>query len=199
MADCGCELEAKGQEERRTLRQLLVVNGIMFVIELGIGLFAGSIALVADSLDMLADAVVYGIGLSAVGNSKSNKVRAAFISGFFQIALAGLVLGDVIRRFFVGSEPEPGWMVSIGFLALLANLYCLALIAKHRRGEVHMRASWIFSRNDVIANLGVILAGFLVSVFQSRLPDLMIGVAIALLVLHGGIDIICDARRERAD
>jgi cation diffusion facilitator family transporter len=198
MSDCGCELEAKGQAERKTLLRLLSINGIMFIVELGVGLFAGSMALIADSLDMLADATVYGIGLSAVGKSNANKVQAALISGIFQIALAGLVLVDVVRRFAEGSEPEPEWMVGVGLLALLANLYCLMLIAKHRQGEVHMRASWIFSRNDVIANLGVILAGFLVSVFQSRLPDLVIGVAIALLVLRGGIAIIRDAQRERS-
>ncbi|MGI0486763.1 cation diffusion facilitator family transporter [Pantanalinema rosaneae CENA516] len=196
MSDCGCEIKAKNAAERRTLLWLLAINGIMFAVELIAGLLANSTALLADSLDMLADATVYGISLAAVGGSKQGKIRAALISGSFQITLAGLVLVDGIRRFILGSEPESGWMIGIGAIALLANVVCLLLIAKHRQGEVHMRASWIFSRNDVIANLGVICAGGLVQLFNSRLPDLIMGLLITGLVLRGGIEIIRDARKE---
>jgi len=103
------------------------------------------------------------------------------------------VLADVTRRFMLGSEPESIWMMGFGLLALLANVWCLLLIAKHRHGEIHMRASWIFSKNDVIANVGVILGGFLVYLFNSHLPDLLIGFAIALIVIRGGLAIIRDA------
>ncbi|HIK16998.1 MAG TPA: cation transporter [Leptolyngbyaceae cyanobacterium M33_DOE_097] len=198
MADCGCEMEAKNAAERKTLRLLMAVNAAMFLIEITTGLLAHSTALLADALDMLADATVYGISLAAVGGSKQGKARAALMSGTFQITLAILVLVDVIRRFIWGSNPESFWMMGIGAIALLANIYCLLQISKHRRGEVHMRASWIFSRNDVIANLGVIIAGVLVWWLNSRLPDLVIGLLITGLVLRGGIDIIRDATGERS-
>ena len=89
-------------------------------------------------------------------------------------------------------------MVGVGGLALLANVTCLVLISSHRKGEVHMRASWIFSRNDVIANLGVIVAGVLVAMTASRLPDLVIGAALSLLVIRGGITILGEARSADA-
>ncbi|MBD2465477.1 cation transporter [Oscillatoria sp. FACHB-1407] len=197
MADCGCEMKARNAAERKTLRLLLAVNAMMFVLEMITGLLAHSTALLADSLDMLADATVYGISLAAVGGTKGSKIRAALMSGVFQITLAVLVLVDVVRRFVWGSDPEPFWMMGIGAIAFLANVCCLFLISKHRQGDVHMRASWIFSRNDVIANLGVIVAGVLVLLFHSRLPDLIMGLLITGLVLRGGIDIIRDAKAEQ--
>ncbi|BAU44907.1 cation transporter [Leptolyngbya sp. O-77] len=193
MSDCGCgDVKAANAAQRKTLGWLLAVNALMFALELVTGLLAGSTALVADSLDMFADATVYSIALYAVGRSPAAKKRAAGLSGLFQIGLALLVLADVVRRFVLGSDPEPTWMVGIGLLALAANVACLLLIAKHRQGEVHMRASWIFSKNDVIANLGVIAAGFLVSMTGSRLPDLVIGLIVAAIVLRGGIAILRD-------
>jgi Co/Zn/Cd efflux system component len=87
-------------------------------------------------------------------------------------------------------------MMIVGTIALVANLSCLALLSKHREGEVHMRASWIFSVNDVLANLGVILGGVLVMASGSRWPDLVIGAVIVLLVMRGGVRILLDARRE---
>jgi Co/Zn/Cd efflux system component len=197
MADCGCQIEAQNAAQRRILVWLLLINGSMFCIEGLAGWLAQSTALVADSLDMLADAVVYALSLFAVGRSVGHKLRAAFLSGVFQITLAILVVGDVIRRFWLGTEPKSALMIAVGSLALVANVVCLALIAKHRRGEIHMRASWIFSRNDVIANLSVILAGGLVAWSQSPLPDLVIGLGLALLVLMGGMTIIRDAHRSQ--
>ncbi|NJO80093.1 MAG: cation transporter [Cyanobacteria bacterium RM1_2_2] len=191
MSDCGCgDTETDHQMERKTLWLLLVINAVMFLLESTTGFLARSTALVADSLDMFADATIYGIALYAVGRSQTAKHRAAFVSGMFQIGLALLVLVDVVRRFVVGSEPEPAWMVGIGLVALAANIACLSLIAKHRRGEIHMRASWIFSKNDVIANLGVISAGVLVSLLRTRLPDLVIGLLVTGLVFRGGVAIL---------
>ncbi|MDX2231911.1 MAG: cation diffusion facilitator family transporter [Leptolyngbyaceae cyanobacterium bins.349] len=197
MADCGCEMTARTAAERRTLSGLLTINAAMFGLELTTGLLAHSTALLADSLDMLADATVYGIALTAVGGSNRGKIRAAVVSGCFQMTLAVFVLVDVVRRFVWGSAPESLWMMGIGAIALLANVSCLLLISKHRQGEVHMRASWIFSRNDVIANLGVIGAGVLVLLFNSRLPDLVMGLLITGLVLRGGISILQEAKREQ--
>lgn len=198
MSDCGCQMEAKNAAQRRVLGYLLLINGTMFVLEVITGVLAQSTALIADSLDMLTDAAVYGISLYAVGRSSIYKTRAASFSGILQITLAGLVLLDVIRKFISGSAPESALMISIGFIALMANVSCLWLLAKHRKGEVHMRASWIFSKNDVIANLGVIIAGLLVTFTRSQLPDLIIGLAITVFVLRGGIQILQEARAEKA-
>jgi Co/Zn/Cd efflux system component len=197
MSGCGCEIEIQDKSERRVLIALLLINGIMFVTELGVGWWAQSTALIADALDMLADAMVYGVGLYAVGKSLLVKVHAARISGSLQVLLGLLVLVDIVRRLIVGSEPVSILMMSMGVIALIANVTCLILIAKHREAEVHMRASWIFSKNDVIANLGVILAGGLVAWTGSRLPDLVIGLLVALLVIRGGILILQDAKATR--
>lgn len=199
MTGCGCDdaLEPKTREERRVLRVLLAINAAMFVLEIVAGWVAESTGLIADSLDMLADATVYGIALYAVGRSAKAKSRAALLSGVFQILLAAGVGAEVVRRAVVGSDPVSLPMMAVGAIALAANLTCLALLAKHREGEVHMRASWIFSVNDVLANLGVILGGLLVLLVGSRWPDLAIGAAITVLVLWGGIRILREACSER--
>ena len=193
MAGCGCEVEIKDKSERRVLIALLLINGVMFVAELGIGWWAQSTALIADALDMLADAMVYSVGLYAVGRTLQVKAHAARLSGSLQVLLGLLVLADILRRFIVGSEPVSTMMMGMGLVALLANVACLILIYRHREGEVHMRASWIFSKNDVIANLGVILAGGLVAWSGSRLPDLVIGLLVVIVVIRGGILILKDA------
>ncbi|MCW6035479.1 cation diffusion facilitator family transporter [Spirulina subsalsa FACHB-351] len=194
MSDCGCHIEAENKQERKTLWVLLLINGSLFVIEVFTGIFAESTALIADSLDMLADMTVYALSLYAVGKSRQHKNRAASWSGVFQITLAVLVLVDVWQRFITGSSPESVWMMGIAGLALLGNSYCLYLISKHRQGEIHMRASWIFTQNDVIANVGVIVAGLLVAVLDSRFPDLIVGLIISLIVLRGGVTIWHEAR-----
>lgn len=196
MSSCGCEVEIRDKSEARVLRVLLLINGLMFVVELGVGWWAQSTALIADAMDMLADAMVYGVGLYAVGKSIAAKIRAAILSGWLQMALGLLVLADIARRFVYGSEPVSSLMMFMGLAALIANVICLILISKHRDGEVHMRASWIFSKNDVIANLGVIFAGLLVAVTDSRIPDLVIGIFVALVVLRGGVHILKDASAE---
>lgn len=193
MAGCGCEVDIKDKSERRVLIVLLLINGIMFIAELAIGWWAQSTALIADALDMLADAMVYSVGLYAVGKTLQIKAHAARLSGSLQVLLGLLVLADILRRFIVGSEPVSSLMMGMGLVALLANVTCLVLISKHREGEVHMRASWIFSKNDVIANLGVILAGGLVAWSGSRLPDLVIGLLVVIVVIRGGLLILKDA------
>ncbi|MCW8888738.1 MAG: cation diffusion facilitator family transporter [Gammaproteobacteria bacterium] len=196
MAGCDCSVEISSKEESKVLITLLVINAMMFVVEIVLGVLSESTALIADSMDMLADATVYGIGLYAVGKAAIVKIKAAHISGLFQIVLGTAVAIDVIRRTIIGSEPESSLMIMVGIAALVANLICLRLISKHRDGEVHMRASWIFSKNDVIANIGIIVGGALVYLFDSRFPDLIIGLAISILVIHGGIHIIKDAANE---
>lgn len=196
MSDCDCHIEIADKSQNQVLIKLLIINAFMFVIEMAIGWYAQSTGLIADAMDMLADAIVYGIGLYAVGRELKQKAQAALISGWFQMALGLLILFDVARRIFVGSEPESILMISVGIVALIANIICLKLIEQHRHGEVHMRASWIFSKNDVIANTGVILGGILVWLLNDRWPDLIIGCLIALVVLNGAMHIIADARQE---
>ncbi|MFZ5571467.1 MAG: cation transporter [Thermodesulfobacteriota bacterium] len=198
MTGCGCEIEARNEQERKTLLIVLGINAFMFVLEFVLGLVAESTGLIADSLDMFADAAVYSISLYAVGKSPVLKGKAAKWSGMAQIALAVLVLFDVLRRFILGSEPVSILMMGVGAIALIANAVCLFLISKHRDGGVHMRASVIFSTNDVIANIGVIVSGVLVWAFGSRYPDLVIGLLIAIVVLRGGIRILKEASQHQA-
>jgi len=197
MSGCDCRIEIEHREQRRTLILLLMINAVMFCVEFVFGIVGQSTGLISDAVDMLADALVYGVGLYAVGKATAIKIRGAYFSGVFQILLALGVLADVVRRFLFGSEPESMLMMGFGLLALFANIWCLFLIAKHRHGEIHMRASWIFSKNDVIANVGVIVGGLLVYLLDSHLPDLLIGFAIALIVIRGGIAIIKDAMKEK--
>lgn len=181
------DLPARGRQESEAhvLRLLLGINAAMFAVEFVAGWAAESTGLIADSLDMMADAVVYGLALHAVGRAAHVKVRAAHVSGVLQGLLAIGVIADVVRRFATGSAPEPPMMISVSTLALAANLSCLLLLAKHRDGEAHMRASWIFSTNDVLANLGVMAAGALIAWTGSHVPDLVVGTAVSALVLVG--------------
>lgn len=194
MPDCGCEIEITDKEQKGVLISLLSINAFMFVFELSLGWYAQSTGLIADSIDMFADAIIYAIGLYAIGKSIQHKAKAALLSGWFQAALGTVILIDVLRRIFIGSEPVSVLMMGVGVMALMANIYCLRLIEKHKHGEVHMRASWIFSKNDVIANIGVILGGLFVWLMDSRWPDLVIGSLIALVIFNGARHIIIDAR-----
>jgi Co/Zn/Cd efflux system component len=197
MSDCGCGKDEANKLERKTLIALLSINGFMFVLEAVLGWYAQSAGLIADSLDMLADATVYGLSLYVVGKGILLQAKSAAVSGVLQIILGVGVLFEVARRFALGSEPQSVFIVSVGLVALLANVICLLLISKHRDSGVHMRASWIFSTNDVIANLGVILSGVLVWLIGNRYPDLVIGAVISLIVIRGGIKILREANESR--
>jgi Co/Zn/Cd efflux system component len=176
--------------EGRTLWVLLGINAAMFAVEVVAGWLADSTGLLADSLDMFADAAVYGLALYAVGRAPALKLRAAHASGWLQLALALGAFAEVARRALGGSAPEPPAMVGVGLLALAANVSCLLLVARHRHAGAQMKASYIFSANDVLANLGVMAAGGLVALTGSRLPDLVIGLLIAALVLAGAVRIL---------
>ncbi|MCS5583651.1 MAG: cation transporter [Pseudomonadales bacterium] len=176
---------ANETEESGTLWILLAINGLMFLVEMTMGLIAQSAGLIADSLDMLADAAVYGLALYAVGHGIKMQVRAAHVAGILQLILAVGVLVEVGRRFLFGSDPQSLMMMAVASVALIANVSCLLLIAKHREGGAHMKASWIFSANDVVINLGVILAALLVTWTGSNYPDLVIGGIVGGIVLIG--------------
>ena len=180
---------------RRALTVLLALNGGMFVVELLSGWRAESMGLIADGLDMGADAAVYLLALLAIGAAESRKLSAARFAGRVQLALAVLALLELGRRAIMGSAPEPQTMISISLVALAVNIICLALLRRHRHGEVHLQAAWIFSATDVQANLGVLVAGALVGWLDSAIPDLLIGLVVCWLVLRGAIRI---GRRVRA-
>jgi cation diffusion facilitator family transporter len=194
MSNCGCGTEQADSLERKSLIILLLINAFMFVIELTLGWLAQSTGLIADSLDMFADATVYGLALYAVGQGIVKQTKAAKISGYLQIILGAGVMFEVLRRLLFGSEPQSALIITVGALALLANIICLFIISKHRDSGVHMRASWIFSTNDVIANFGVIISGVLVFIVGNRYPDLIVGTIISIIIIRGGIKILQDAK-----
>lgn len=190
IANAKAASKANEAQETKILKWLLVINAVMFVVEIVVGWMAQSTGLIADSLDMFADAAVYGLALYAVGHSLKMKLRAAHVSGWLQMILALGALSEVARRFIFGSDPVSTLMMSFGLVALVANVTCLMLIFKNKENGAHMKASWIFSANDVIANLGVILAGALVALTGSQYPDLFIGLFISLIVLNGAYRIL---------
>lgn len=177
--------------EKQLLWAVLIINFGFFVVEIITGLISNSMGLVADSLDMLADAFVYALSLYAVGHTVSRKKRIAAISGYFQAALAIFGLVEVIRRFF-GTEEVPVFqsMIMVSAFALIGNAVSLYLLQKSKSQEAHMQASIIFTSNDVLANLGVIVAGVAVYFTHSKLPDLLIGAAVFLMVIRGAIRIL---------
>tara|TARA_R110000822_G_scaffold50827_1_gene132525 strand:- start:2201 stop:2989 length:789 start_codon:yes stop_codon:yes gene_type:complete len=178
---------AENLNQKKLLWTVLSINFLFFIIEMTTGLISKSMGLVADSLDMLADSFVYGISLFAVGGTLIRKRRIAKLAGYFQILLAVMGFGEVLRR-FLGAEQLPDFttMIMVSVFALIANGICLYLLQKSKsKEEAHMKASMIFTSNDVIINLGVIVAGFLVNVLNSNKPDLIIGTIVFILVIQG--------------
>lgn len=177
--------------QKKALWWVLGINFGFFIIEMTYGWISRSMGLVADSLDMLADSIVYGLSLFAVGAAVARKKSIAKISGYFQIALAAMGLIEVIRR-FVGVDEMPVFqtMIIVSCLALIANSVSLYLIQKTKSNEAHMQASMIFTSNDIIINIGVIVAGLLVYFTSSPYPDLIIGSMIFLIVLRGALRIL---------
>ena len=170
---------------------VLIINFAFFILEITTGFISKSMGLVADSLDMLADALVYGLSLWAVGSTVLRKKKVAKLSGYFQLALALLGLSEVIRRFISFEEvPDFQTMIIVSALALIANSVCLYLLQKSKSEEAHMKATMIFTSNDIIINTGVILAGILVLLTQSKYPDLIIGAIVFLIVVKGAFRIL---------
>ena len=182
----------ENKSQMKLLWSVLIINFAFFIIEMTTGIISKSMGLVADSLDMLADSFVYGISLFAVGGTVIKKKRIAKIAGYFQIALAVIGFIEVLRRFF-GEEKLPDFstMIIVSILALIANGICLYILQKSKsKEEAHMKASMIFTSNDVIINLGVIIAGVLVNWLSSSKPDLIIGTIVFVLVIQGALRIL---------
>lgn len=182
----------ENSSQKKLLWTVLAINFAFFLIEMTTGLISKSMGLVADSLDMLSDSFVYGISLFAVGGTFTRKKRIAKLAGYFQITLAIIGFVEILRR-FLGNEKLPDFttMIVISIFALIANGICLYLLQKSKsKEEAHIKASMIFTSNDVIINLGVIIAGLLVNWLNSNKPDLIIGTIVFVLVIQGAIRIL---------
>ena len=176
--------------ERRLLVQVLIINAFFFVLESLTGYLSGSMGLLADGLDMLADSLVYSLALLAVGSSMARKRNVAVVAGILQAILAVLGLLESLRRFFWPQEaPETVSMVFVSLLALAGNAWCLYLLQRSKSREAHMKASMIFTSNDVVVNLWVMAAGALVFVTGSPIPDLVVGALVFLIVAKGAVSI----------
>lgn len=202
MSDCcndtACEIEKLRERQYGTLKIVLAINLIMFVVELTAGILASSTALLADSLDMLGDAIVYAFSLYVVARSVKWKAVSAMIKGVIMAMFGLFVLAQAIYKFLNPETPVYQAIGIIGLLAFVANGTCLYLLWKHREEDINMRSVWICSRNDIIANTSVFFAAFGVWLTDHQWPDIVIGLAIALLFLRSSFYVIRDARRIRS-
>ena len=197
MSDCGCHHEAKNAQERKILMIALALNATMAVVGGIAGWIGQSTGLLADALDMLSDATAYAIGLVAIGRTASFKANAATLSGIALLLLGLGVLFEVGRRVVYGAEPASGWMIGTAAVSLIVNMSVLRMLAPLKSGEVHLRATWIFTRADIVANVGVIVAGMLVFWLRSPIPDYVIGTLIGLYIVKEAVSILVEARRAR--
>ena len=183
---------SENSNQKKLLWTVLVTNFTFFLIEMTTGIISKSMGLVADSLDMLADSFVYGISLFAVGGTLTRKKQIAKLAGYFQITLAIIGFIEVLRRFFRDEKLPDFWtMIIISIFALIANGICLYILQRSKsKEEVHMKASMIFTSNDMIINLGIIVAGLLVNWLNSSKPDLIIGTIVFVLVIQGAFRIL---------
>lgn len=177
--------------ERRLLWIAFAINFGLFISELFYGVLSDSMGLVADSLDMLADSIVYAISLLAVGAARGKKLAIARMSGYFQISLGLVGFSEIIRRVFLETEvPDFKVMMWISLVALIGNSVTLRVLSRSRSDGAHMKASMIFTSNDIKINIGVIVSGILVFLFESKIPDLVVGTIIFGIVSKGAFDII---------
>lgn len=184
-------LNEKDIIDKKLLWTVLIINFSVFVIEIIFGLIANSMGLIADAIDELSDAFVYGLSIYAISGTLLIKKRIARVSGIFQLLLAAWGFAEVIRRFFgEGIIPDFILMIVFSCIALIGNTASLIVLNKSRSNEIHIKSSQIFTSNDIIANIGVIIAAVLVSVLQTKIPDLLIGLIVFLFVLKGAITII---------
>jgi len=194
MADCcndkACQIEALQGRQARILTIVLVINGVMFFVEAGAGLLVHSTALLADSLDMLGDALVYGFSLYVVARSARWRAGAALLKGIIMAAFGLGVLAEVAYKLAYPVVPAAVAMGGIGALALAANSVCLVLLYRHRHDDINMRSVWLCSRNDIIANVSVLLAAGGVALSQSMWPDVLVGLGIAALFLHSALYVL---------
>ena len=184
------------ERQRRILRIVLWINAVMFVVELVAGLASHSTALLADSVDMLGDAIVYGFSLYVLGRGVVWQARAALLKGGIMAAFGAGVLAEVGVKIARGLVPAADVMTGVGALALAANASVLVFLWRRRGDDINMRSAWMCSRNDVIANASVLLAAGGVALTGSAWPDILVGLAIALMFGTSAVQVLRDARRE---
>lgn len=187
------ETLARQREQRRVLVIVLAINAVMFVLEFGAGVIAGSTALMADASDMLGDAIVYAVSLYALARSDRWKAGAAMLKGVVILVLGAGIALNVALKIRSGVPPSSSLMLGFGGLALVANLVCLKLLTRFRHQDVNMSSTWECSRNDVINNCGVLLAAGLVWWLGSPWPDIVIGGVMAFIFLRSALRVIAEA------
>jgi len=196
MKDC-CEVRADVPERQRAvLRVVLWINVAMFVVESVAGVIANSTALLADSVDMLGDAIVYGFSLYVVARGTIWRARAALLKGLIMAAFGVGVLVQVVVKLLAGLTPSAEIMGGIGLVALIANAVCLALLWPRRTDDVNMRSAWVCSLNDVGANVAVLVAGAAVALSGSGWPDILVGLLIACMFGASAVNVIRSATRR---
>lgn len=194
MDEC-CKVMTISEQQRCVFRTVLWINIGMFLLEAWAGVLAHSTALLADSVDMLGDAIVYGFSLYVIGRGSVWEARAAMLKGVIMAAFGVGVLAHVVFKAVHGFMPTAEVMGVVGTIALVANLICLILLWQHRGDDLNMRSAWVCSRNDVIGNAGVLLAALAVYITASPWPDIVIGLMIATLFVRSAISIIREASR----
>ncbi len=187
------ELAQLRERQERVLYIVLAINAVMFIVEFAAGWILNSTALLGDSLDMFGDSLVYAISLFVLHRGVRARAGAALFKSGFLTMFSALIIAEAIRKSIIGVVPEAGWMGLIGGFALIANLSCLMLLYSHRSDDVNMSSTWLCSRNDVIANLSVLVAAGLVMLSESLWPDLVVGVGLAFLYLHSSVKVLKDA------
>jgi len=190
------EIKTLRGEHRRVLVVVLVINAVLFVVEAIAGLLANSTALLADSLDMLGDSLVYGFSLYVLWRSAAWKAKAALLKGAIMAVFGVGVLLEVIYKTISGIVPSAETMGIIGLLVLLGNGLCFLLLFRHRSDDLNMRSTWLCSRNDIIANLAVLVAAIGVKVFDASWPDILVGAAIAALFLRSAFTVLRESFSE---
>jgi len=200
MTDCcsdkECAIEALKARQSATLKIVLAINAVMFVMELASGLLARSTALLSDSLDNLGDALTYGLSIYAVTRGARSKAKVALFKGCLIMAAGLFVLGQVIYGVLHPGVPVFETMGIVSLIALAANGVCLALLWKHRTEDVNMSSVWECSRNDIASNIAVFLAAGAVWLTQSGWPDLVVGLVLACLFLGSAVRVTRSALRE---
>ena len=190
------EIKTLRDEHRKVLIVVLVINAVLFVVEAGAGLLAHSTALLADSLDMLGDSLVYGFSLYVLWRSAEWRATAAILKGIVMAAFGVGVLAEAVYKATAAVVPVAETMGIIGLLVLFGNGICFLLLFRHRSDDLNMRSTWLCSRNDIIANLSVLLAAAGVRIFDSGWPDILVGGAIAGLFLRSALTVLQESFAE---
>jgi cation diffusion facilitator family transporter len=190
------ELKTLRDKHRYVLSLVLAINASLFIVEAVAGLLAHSTALLADSLDMFGDALVYGFSLYVLWRSAESRAMAAMLKGVIMAVFGIGVLFEATYKMVAGVVPAAGTMGIIGILVLLGNGLCFLLLFGHRSDDLNMRSTWLCSRNDIIANLSVLVAAGGVAYFRSIWPDVLVGGIIAVLFLRTALTVLSESIHE---